>query len=276
MPTFRLFCVTHKPLILPSVRDLIPIQVGTSESNFCPIRDNQGKTISSKNATYSELTAMYSIWKNHPSHFVGFCHYRRFLFPPTLSKWLRSNAVNPYASGFSLKEDDLVAKLAEVNASYCSDFLPLLEQADVILPYECTLPKGGFLAQYASVHPIGPMYRLLAVLSDIDQRLGLLAHQFFLDQRSAHWCNLFISSWPVFDQYSHFLFDVLFRLEDQIVLPRSQYQRREFAFLSERLFNFWLWMHKIKTCTVDWAILDTSHLSREPHQFHASVQKSLL
>lgn len=120
------------------------------------------------------------------------------------------------------------------------------------------------------------MYRLLAVLSDIDQRLGLLAHQFFLDQRSAHWCNLFISSWPVFDQYSHFLFDVLFRLEDQIVLPRSQYQRRVFAFPSERLLNFWLWMHKIKTCTVDWTILDTSHLSREPHQFHVSVQKSLL
>lgn len=273
VPEIRLYCVTHKPLGLPVLDNLIPIQVGTAPSDFCRMRDNQGATIAEKNPSYSELTAIYSVWKNHPSDIVGFCHYRRYLFPPSLNSWLRSHAVRSYASGYIVKEEILFPKLSECGADYGEAFPPLLEHADVILPHPCPLAKGGMLAQYASIHPIGPMFRLLAILSDMDQRLGLLAHQFFLEHQSAHWCNLFITSWPVFNRYSQFLFEVLLRLENEVDLPTSQYQRRVFAFLSERLFNFWLWISKVKTVTVDWAMLDTSHLPREPHQFQANRRR---
>lgn len=97
--------------------------------------------------------------------------------------------------------------------------------------------------------------------------MGLMAHQFFLQSRQSHWNNLFITRWEIFNSYCQFLFDIFLKLESEVTLPHSPHQQRVFAFLSERLFNFWIWYHKLKVVTVDWVILDTSTQTREPRQW---------
>lgn len=57
----------------------IPIQAGAALSEHHPflIRDDRGDNISKKNKQYCELTALYYIWKNDRSDYVGLSHYRR-------------------------------------------------------------------------------------------------------------------------------------------------------------------------------------------------------
>ncbi len=262
-----LFCVTHKSLNLPSVPHLTVIQVGNNPENFANLRDNCQDNIADKNPYYSELTAFYYVWKNHPSDFVGFCHYRRYLIPPLMNQWLKNYAIKPYGSGFLLSENTLFEQFKILQQEYTNSFSQILETTDIILPHPNPLPSGGFLAQYASVHPIAPLFRVLAILAEKDNRMGLMAHQFFLQSRQAYWNNLFITRWEIFDSYCQFLFELLFQLEQEVKLPASVHQQRVFAFLSERLFNFWITYHKLKITTVDWGILDTSTQKREPHQW---------
>ena len=54
--------------------------------------------------------------------------------------------------------------------------------------------------------------------------------------------NMFVAKKEFIDEYSEFLFSVLFKLKDKINLNdgRDDYQKRVFGFLSERLFNVFL------------------------------------
>ena len=270
MSRLNVFCVTHKQIDFPSLAHLKLIQVGNRAENFADFRDDLGDNITHKNSSYSELTAFYYVWKNLTSPFVGFCHYRRYLIPPILSSWLRKTAIKPYGSGFLLEEAALFNQLTQLNHQYQSSFTEVLDNYDLVLPHSHPLPPGGFLHQYFAYHPSSPFWQMLSILSEIDNELGLRAHQFFLRSRQAYWNNLFITRWEVFAQYCQFLFAVLFQLEQQVKLPQSPYQQRVFAFLSERLFNFWIWEHKLKIATSDWCMLASSLKTREPHQYCAA------
>ena len=81
---------------------LTPIQTGravASEVFKDMIGDDTGENISSRNDKYSELSAMYWVWKNYNKignpEYVGFMHYRRqFVFNETLGlpypQWIAS------------------------------------------------------------------------------------------------------------------------------------------------------------------------------------------
>ena len=50
-------------------------------------------------------------------------------------------------------------------------------------------------------------------------------------------CNMLIAKKEIFDEYSKWLFDILFELEKRLVIPSAPYQPRLFGFYSERLLN---------------------------------------
>lgn len=53
--------------------------------------------------------------------------------------------------------------------------------------------------------------------------------------------NMMITRKDISDEYSQWLFDILFDLENKIDISKyDEYQKRIYGFLSERLFNVWL------------------------------------
>lgn len=60
----------------------IPIEVGATQRNKnheCKysVQDNYGENISTENPYYGELTALYWIWKNTDSTYIGLYHYNK-------------------------------------------------------------------------------------------------------------------------------------------------------------------------------------------------------
>ncbi len=269
----QIYCVTHKPINLPEIAGLHTLQVGNAEKNFADFRDNDPINIAHKNPTWSENTAFFNIWKNHPSKTVGFCHYRRFLIPASLKNQIQDDMIKHstqhlknYASGIKLEQKQLFHHLQHAGQTYQSAFSRLLETADIILPRANALPVGGFIGQYHESHPVWPFYELLALLSKRDSKFSRQMFDFFIFHRTAHWNNLFVMRWTQFDQYCQFLFPLLFDLEKKIELPEGPYQRRVFAFLSERLFNYWVWKEGLNTVEIDWCMTEAVEQGGESHQ----------
>ena len=86
----EVYVVSHKAAKMPSDKMYIPVQVGNNPQNFKGyLRDNTGINISSKNASYCELTAQYWGAKNRTADVKGLVHYRR-LFSNGSSNFFKS------------------------------------------------------------------------------------------------------------------------------------------------------------------------------------------
>ena len=96
----------------------LPIQVGKKlcpETNLGFQNDDAGDNISRKNSYYSELTALYWIWKNNPAAYKGLVHYRRFFGTKNFAKRHFSR--------------DRFARIAEHD-----EVAQILRKTDIILP----------------------------------------------------------------------------------------------------------------------------------------------
>jgi len=270
-----LYCTIHRPLDLTD-SGIHTLQVGDAEEDFADFRDNAGDNISARNARFSELTGHYYVWKNRPSEMVGFCHYRRFLIPPELSQQVQATATKPYegrgvggvgnyASGYLLEPHLLHKAITECDYRQCLQ--QALGDTEVLLPHPNALPKGGFLQQYGNAHSLQPFFEMMAILASVDNKLAREAHHFFTNYPRAHWNNLFVTRWDVFSEYSEFLFDILLKVDGRIETMDSAYQNRFCAFLSERLFNFWVWKRGLDIRHLDWCMTqDMEDPETEPHQ----------
>ena len=80
---------THKPYKMPDGPIYLPLHVGAElHPDVLPDMqgDNTGDNISALNASYSELTGLYWLWKNCDAQYKGLVHYRRLLGSADKSK----------------------------------------------------------------------------------------------------------------------------------------------------------------------------------------------
>lgn len=155
---------------------ITPIQVGAAlcSERVANILDCDGDNISAKNGNYSELTALYWIWKNrlqHPSanaeyEYYGLTHYRRIL-ELTEDDVLRLvdnevDVVLPYPMPYEpdieehhkryLKQDDWEAvrkAVEEMRPEYGEEFSKILKQK-YFYNYNVVLAKKDVLERYCS------------------------------------------------------------------------------------------------------------------------------
>ena len=217
---------------------IIKIQAGsnriTKEFDFFYLRDNQFNNISSKNENFSELTAVYSIYKNYlkNSEYIGFYHYRRFLVCDTvfllyLYKIIKFISNNIFRKIVKNRINNSVTKLNKNCELY-----------DIILPKKIKIPMT-LKEHYAKYHYIEHLEKLLDILREDYPEIYKYSEE-VLEMKNGYFFNIFLMKRYLFKEYSNILFDILFKLEKKIDIPEDRYQKRVFGFIAERFFNIFI------------------------------------
>lgn len=212
MEKSSLFIMTHKELKDPTFfkgRKILLVGSCSKSFKLDYNDDDFVDNISNKNLSYCELTGLFYIWKNTQSEFVGLEHYRRV--------FAHKNRIIP------LK--DLENKMKSL---------------DIIIPYPY-MYKICLREQYKNNHYINDLIEVESIIREIYPEYEE-AFEYIMNSKYCSLYNMFFSKKYVIDEYCQFLFDILFQLENRInINERNDYQKRVYGFLSERLFNVWLY-----------------------------------
>lgn len=208
MEKITLYAVTHKEMEA-YIPERTFIGVGSNKKiNKVFLYDDTGDNITSKNPNYCELTALYWIWKNDKSDIVGLEHYRRQF----------------------VKGEKILSK---------KSILAYLNNYDVIVPRTVSFPSSAY-QQYSEIHFEEDLLSVRRIIKNTYPDY-LEDFDFLKKTNKLYLCNMFISRKSFLDNYCTWLFNILFRLEQEIdITKRDDYQKRIFGFLSERLFNVYL------------------------------------
>lgn len=183
----------------------IPIQVGKAltDKRIFDVTDADGDNISFKNHTYSELTALYWIWKHDHAKYAGISHYRR---------------------RFQISE-------AQVPLLIASDI-------DVIT----TTPVVNFntvRSQYALDHSEADWNIMLSAVGELYPEYVRSVER-VQNETWYYAYNMMIAKKEILNEYCAWLFPILECCEDRIGQKEDAYQNRYAGFLSERLMTVFL------------------------------------
>ena len=213
-PNLQIYVVSHKEAEFPKEEIYTPIQVGKKES-FTKVRDNTGDNIAEKNPNFCELTAAYWIWKNDKSDITGLTHYRRYFF-----KKKNNNS-----------KENILNK---------QDIEEILKEYDIILPEKERIVQYTVKSAYGKFHHIEDFEKCREVIQEKYPEY-VEAFDKIANGKKLYLYNMFISHKKIFDEYYKWLFDILFELEKRVDISNyTDYDKRIFGFLSERLLSVWL------------------------------------
>jgi len=209
--------------------------VGASltSARFFPVLDNTGDNISDRNPHFCELTAHYWAWKNLKCDIIGLNHYRRFFdfhrpFP----------AFSPDRSFINI--DSFLKETYRF-----PDLEILLNDYDIILSPKRHYPYN-VATQYAISHLVNDLNLLKEVIQHLTPEYAEAFHTFMYHCNAYSGYNMFITRRKHFNEYSQWLFRVLFELEKRVKLSAYPDQARLFGYLSERLINVYCIRHRLK------------------------------
>lgn len=187
----------------------IPIQVGAAltEQRICEICDNTGDHISHKNRQYCELTALYWIWKNDCSDYVGLGHYRRH---------------------FELDEE-MIQRLAYSDIDVVLT-IPIFDYPSVGEVYRRDHVERDWNVMFQALETLCPEY--LAAAGELEAGRFYYAY------------NMFIMKREILDSYCTWLFPILFYCERHCKGERDSYQERYIGFLAEHLMSIYFLYHE--------------------------------
>ena len=215
---------THKEYRMPQDEIYVPMQAGRAISSVELseyLGDDKGDNISSKNKNYCELTCLYWAWKNMDADYIGLSHYRRhFAMNNAKDKWRR------------------------IADKKCIENLLMENQA--VLPKKRDYFIETTYQQYIHAHNKQDLDITQEILEEF-YPMYLSAYKNVMEDTKGHRFNMMIMRKDVFDSYCQWLFDVLFKLEERLdITDYSDYDKRVFGFVSERLLDVWVKTNNIK------------------------------
>lgn len=198
---------------------ITPIQVGASLCNerVANILDCDGENISNKNVNYSELTALYWMWKNRLVHnsvddsteYYGLSHYRRIL---------------------DLSEDDilrLVDNDVDVVLPYPMPYEPNMEEH-----HRRYLKDEDWQAVLKALKELQPEY--------VDQLPIVLGQKYLYNY------NIVVARKKILEDYCNWLFPILELVEELSVPKEIERADRYIGYVGETLETVYFMLNKDK------------------------------
>lgn len=260
MRELKIYAVYHKNYAIAPSDFIQPIQVGKffSKLDLGFASDDTGDNIAEKNKTYSELTALYWVWKNLPnidSDYIGLCHYRRYFSPfrNTIKKHWTGNKILFDEKDAYCEEFSAPALRQVTGEDFGKQILRELKNGSIILPKANILTVEGIEApvpiktHYIYHHIKEDWYLMKEVVIGQHPEMAKMFDSFFENEKAMFCYNMFVASKSFLNDYCAWLFPILKELEEKVQLSGYAYQHRVFGFLSERLFNFYLHFHNLPT-----------------------------
>lgn len=235
---FKMFVACHKECKMVQNDHLKYIHVGAFRGHISTdiLRDDVGDNISHRNNKYCELTGQYWVWKNLDLDYYGFCHYRRFLS-------FSNDKLEANSSGDVVLEN--ISEDFTRLMGYDKDFNDIIKSYDIIVgtPYDTRVDNiSNLYWQYKmgdSLH-----------IEDLDCMIQVLSEKYpeyihsmkkYIDGHMFYPCNMFIMSKDVFNDYSEWLFDILFEVERRLDYTNySNESMRVLGHLGERLLGIYI------------------------------------
>lgn len=217
----------HKPYRMPEDPAYMPLQVGKAlhpEVDLGFQTDATGDSISSLNASYSELTGLYWLWKNSEAEYKGLVHYRRYL-----------GSANPRRK----HAKDRFDRIASGN-----EFAELLKSVDIVLPRKRNYYIETIYSHYAHTFDVRQFDETRRILLEFCPEY-VAAFDRVMSSRKAHIFNMFVMSREKFDEYCAWMFPIVGELVKRI--PPESYDAfgaRYPGRVSERLLDVWLFTNE--------------------------------
>ena len=251
----KIFVVYYKPAPLIKTEIFEPIQGGRAISNSPSragtftldeinwlknnmIGDDTGENISELNRYFAEITALYWIYKNTSTPFVGMFQYRRYLS-------LNNNANYPMLEFPSMRFRHL--GINHLNG-FSKEFLHNLElEKKYILPWFITHDilvsepiKLNAYEQYKKEHVISDLDKALDIINKKYPHMYDFAIKTLNSDEGFYPTNMFVTKREILNDYASWLFSILLPLYEDIkddLKTRDTEQKLALAYLSERLFT---------------------------------------
>lgn len=225
-----MYVITHKKFDYKTPKGYIPLLVGANfnknEANY--LSDNVGNNISDKNKSFCELTGIYWIWKNSSEKNVGISHYRRYFSKKnSLGVIQLESLIKKYPDAIKVDEMDMI-----------------LNNYDWIVPRVYSIPKLTVYQQFSKTHNIQDLEVTKQVIKEIHPNY-IEAFNTVMNSYEMSLANMCYARKEVFDNYCKWLFDILFEVEKRTDITKyTEYQKRLYGFLAERLMNVWMEKNK--------------------------------
>lgn len=207
------------------------------------IGDNTGENISSKNASYNEMTSLYWAWKNYDvlgnPDYIGFMHYRRhFVFREGQKGEIRFDDVdfNNYYNQINYSPEKLDDFLNG------QDFIVHLGTVDNVYKH------------YTDSHRKEDLDEVISIAKEFHPEMCEVIDEYFSGNDS-NFCNMFILSRELFFKYCEFVFPILEEFERRVDLTDKR------LFVSERVsgifFAFLMKQSRLKYKVVPISYIDS-------------------
>ena len=208
-----------KPLLeaYPMPEWMTSIQVGAAlcDERVAEVLDSDGEHISDKNVNYSELTALYWMWKNRllfkskdeTTEFYGLSHYRRIL---------------------DLSEDDIL-RLAD-------------NEVDVVLPYP--MPYEPTMEEHHKRYLSDTDWdAVLRALQELQPEYAVCLSE-VLEQKYLYNYNIIVARKEVLAEYCCWLFPILERVEELSEPKGCKRADRYMGYIAESLETIYFMLNK--------------------------------
>lgn len=222
-----IYVITHKEFDnkICKDRDIYEYMLVGANDNKCSLvhySDNCGVNISNKNFKYCELTGIYWIRYNRSDDFVGICHYRRF-FSKTHYFFQKYFIIKPQKIYKILKQGNII-----VPKRYRSQYQYLNAKEFFCISHG----QEVWTIMEKVLEELYPDY-----LEDL---------YWFAEEKKGYSYNMFIMKREQFNEYSDWLFSILFEMEKIILKEKTVNENRLYGFVSERLLNIWIHHNNLK------------------------------